>query len=139
MTRMMFCTDGPRTAASTMARGRKGITRNHSVTRMSTESTAPPKKPATMPTAEPMTMARTVAASPTSSEMREPQMNCVMTSRPRWSVPSGGNSEGGAQAGLSVELTALSPASSASSGAARAIRMASTRIVSPIIPGTLLR
>ena len=70
--------------------------------------------------------------------MREPQMNWVMTPRPRWSVPSG-NSAACAQAGFSVELTALSPAASASSGAARAIRTTSTRIVSPIIPGRLPR
>ena len=34
ITRMMFRTDGPRIAASTIASGRNGITRNHSVSRM---------------------------------------------------------------------------------------------------------
>ena len=55
MTRMMFWIDGPRTAASTIASGRNGITRNHSVRRISTASVQPPKKPAVIPTTEPMT------------------------------------------------------------------------------------
>jgi hypothetical protein len=83
MTRMMFWIEGPRIAASTIARGRKGMTRNHSVRRMSTDSTQPPMKPAVIPTTEPMTIARTVAARPTSRLMRAPQMNCVITLRPR--------------------------------------------------------
>ena len=74
-----------------------------------------------MPTTEPITIARIVAASPTTRLIRDPQMNCVITSRPSPSVPSGPNSEGLAQVGLPVELIALRPASSASSGAASAI------------------
>ena len=71
MTRMMFWTDGPRIAASTIASGRNGITRNHSVTRMSTPPIAPPKKPAGIPTTEPMRTASIVAARPTSRLMRD--------------------------------------------------------------------
>ena len=48
-------------------------------------------------------------------------MNWVITSRPSPSVPSGPNSDGLANVGLSVLLMALRPASSASSGAASAI------------------
>ena len=107
MTRMMFRIDGPRIAASAIASGRNGITRNHSVSRISTPPMRPPKKPAAMPTTEPISIARTVAARPTSRLIREPQMNCVSTSRPRSSVPSGPNSDGLAKAGLSVVLMAL--------------------------------
>ena len=42
ITMMMFWIDGPSTAASTIASGRNGITRNHSVSRISTEPTQPP-------------------------------------------------------------------------------------------------
>ena len=77
MTRMMFSTDGPSTAASAIASGRNGITRNHSVTRMSTPPTRPPKNPATMPTHVPITIASTVAVRPMSRLIREPQTNCV--------------------------------------------------------------
>ena len=128
MTRMMFSIDGPRIAASTMASGRNGMTRNHSVRRMRTASVQPPMKPAVIPTTEPMTMARTVAARPTSRLMRAPQMNCVSTLRPRWSVPSGPNFDGLAHAGLAVVLTACRPAESARSGAASAIATARTRM-----------
>ena len=72
MTRMMFSIDGPRIAASTIASGRNGITRNHSVTRIRIEPTMPPRKPATMPTTEPITIASTVAARPTIRLMRAP-------------------------------------------------------------------
>ena len=37
ITRMMFWIDGPSTAASTIASGRNGITRNHSVSRIRIE------------------------------------------------------------------------------------------------------
>ena len=72
ITRMMFLIDGPRIAASTMASGRNGITRNHSVIRMRTAPKTPPRKPATIPTMEPISIASTVAASPTSRLMRAP-------------------------------------------------------------------
>ena len=39
MTMMMFSTDAPSTAASAIASGRNGITRNHSVSRISTPPT----------------------------------------------------------------------------------------------------
>ena len=45
ITKMMFHTDRPSTAASTIASGRNGITRNQSVMRISTESVQPPKNP----------------------------------------------------------------------------------------------
>ena len=88
-----------------------------------------------MPTTEPITIARIVAASPTTRLIRDPQMNCVITSRPSPSVPSGPNSEGLAQVGLPVELIALRPALSASSGAASAIATTATSSTRPTIPG----
>ena len=139
ITMMMFVTDRPITAASTIASGRKGMTRNHSVNRMSTEPGSPPKKPATMPTTEPITIAITVAASPTSRLMREPQTNCAQTLRLRLSVPSGGNSDGVAQRGLSTALIGVSSERSASSGAARAIPTTRTSTTRPIIPAVELR
>ena len=42
ITRMMLRIDGPSTAASTIASGRNGITRNHSVSRI---SSAPVRRP----------------------------------------------------------------------------------------------
>ena len=66
--------------------------------------------------------------------MREPQTSWVNTLRPRLSVPSGPNSDGDANAGLSAALTARRPASSASSGAVSAMRMKNTRMPSPSMP-----
>ena len=107
ITMMMLRTDGPRIAASTIASGRNGITRNHSVIRISTPPILPPKKPAAIPTIEPITTASSVATRPTSRLVRAPQMNCVRTSRPRASVPSGANSAGLANVGLWTVLIAL--------------------------------
>ena len=81
MTKMMFQTFLPRTEASTMARGRKGTTRNHSVIRISTASGLPPTNPAMMPMTEPIKIVSTVAASPTKRLTREPQTNCAHTER----------------------------------------------------------
>ena len=99
----------------------------------------PPKKPAAIPTIDPMRTPMSVAASPTRRLVRDPQMNCVSESRPRLSVPSGANSDGLAKAGFCVVLIALRPASSARSGAAIAIATAATRMARPIIPGVLRR
>ena len=106
MTRMMLRIDGPSTAARTIASGRKGMTRNHSVIRMSTLPTQPPKNPAVIPTTEPITIARMVAARPTRRLMRDPHTNWVQTLRPRLSVPMGPNFDGLAHTGLPVALTA---------------------------------
>ncbi len=62
-------------------------------------------------------------------------MNCVMTLRPKLSVPSGEKSDGLAQTGFSIVLIARRPDSSASSGAASAISTMSVRITRPTIPG----
>ena len=139
ITRMMLPIDGPSTAASAIASGRNGITRNHSVTRISTPPTRPPKNPAVTPTSDPMTIASTVAASPTSRLMRAPQITWVSTLRPRWSVPSGKSPLGCAHAGFWVVLTPCSPAESASSGAAIAMRITSASSTSPTMPGRLRR
>ncbi len=83
MTKMMLRTDGPRIAASTIASGRKGMTRNHSVKRGGVAaSIQPPKKPAATPTTVPMTIAIIVAASPTSRLTRAPYTNCAQTGSP---------------------------------------------------------
>ena len=49
ITKMMFQTDRPSTEARTMASGRKGMTRNHSVIRIRKASSLPPTNPETMP------------------------------------------------------------------------------------------
>ena len=72
-----------------MASGRNGITRNHSVSRKKIRPTHPPKKPETSPIRVPITIEISVAISPTSREMREPQISRVSTERPFSSVPSG--------------------------------------------------
>ena len=72
MTRMMLRSDGPRIAASTIASGMNGMTRNHSDSRERTESVQPPKKPPTTPTIVPMITAMSVAATPTSRLTCEP-------------------------------------------------------------------
>ena len=89
ITMMMFQIERSSTAASAIASGRNGITRNQSVIRISTVSSRPPKNPAVIPISDPIAIVSTVAARPTNSEMREPQTNWAATDRPRWSVPSG--------------------------------------------------
>ena len=65
MTMMMLVSERLSTEASTIANGRNGITRNQSVSRISTASVHPPKKPDVTPTSEPIAIVRTVAARPT--------------------------------------------------------------------------
>ncbi len=65
------------------------MTRNHSVSRLSRPPPTPRKCPAPIPTIVPMTIEMTVAARPTSSEIRLPQMTIVSTDRPYLSVPNG--------------------------------------------------
>ena len=89
-----------------------------------------------MPTTEPITIAMSVAASPTSRLTRAPQTNCVQMLRPRLSVPSGGNCDGVAHTGLSTVFTAWSSFLSEMSGAASAIATIATRTTRPIIPAT---
>lgn len=62
-----------------MASGRKGTTRNQSVSRISTESTQPPKNPAVSPMSEPMPICNSVAMRPTNRLMRLPHRNCAAT------------------------------------------------------------
>ena len=81
ITKMMFQTFRPSTEASTMARGRKGTTRNHSVIRISTASGLPPTNPAMIPMTDPIRMVETVAARPTKRLTREPQTNWAQTDR----------------------------------------------------------
>ena len=75
MTRMMFHTFRPRMEARTMASGRNGMTRNHSVIRMRIESMRPPTKPEMIPTTDPIEIVKTVAANPTKRLTRDPQTN----------------------------------------------------------------
>ncbi len=81
MTKMMFHTDRPSTEARTMAKGRNGMTRNHSVNLISTRSKRPPRNPETIPTNDPMKMVSTVAANPTNRLTLDPQTNCAHTER----------------------------------------------------------
>ena len=83
ITKMMFQTERPITDASTIASGRNGITRNHSVIRISDASTRPPTNPATTPTSEPRVIVTTVAARPTKRLIRLPHTNWAHTDRRR--------------------------------------------------------
>ena len=65
------------------------MTRKKSITRMITAREVPVKCPAAMPIEVPMTMETAVAANPTSSETRAPQISIPSTLRPCGSVPSG--------------------------------------------------
>jgi hypothetical protein len=69
MTNAITIRPRPRRAASTMARGRKGMTRNQSVRRMRITSAQPPKYPAVIPTKAPISIDIAVARNPTSSEI----------------------------------------------------------------------
>ena len=133
-------TDGPRIAASAIASGRNGITRNHSVSRIRTPPNRPPKKPAVIPTTEPITTASTVAARPTRRLIRDAQMN--------WSMTGAAELVGAEQAELGraregrvlsrvdrVQLACVGEQRRAPS----AIAPAATRIASPIIPGVCRR
>ena len=108
MTTASVVADDPSTAASTMASGRNGMTRNQSSMAMSNRSTRPPTKPAVTPTAEPMTTATTVATTPMKRLMRAPQMSWARTLRPSSSVPSGNSALGGARSGLPRPAAAVS-------------------------------
>ena len=89
MTAMIRGTVGGNTTARTIASGRYGMTRNHSVNRLRMPPVGPRKWPEPMPIRVPITIAITVAQRPTSSEMRLPQITIVSTDRPALSVPNG--------------------------------------------------
>ena len=72
ITRMMFPTPAPRTAARMITRGRTGMTRITSVNRIRMDSTRPPKYPATSPTITPMEIVKIADANPTRRAMRLP-------------------------------------------------------------------
>jgi hypothetical protein len=138
MTKAMLASDGPSTVASTMARGRNGITRNQSVTRIRAESVQRPKWPATMPTTEPMTTEITVARNPTVSDTRDPQRVRASTERPLSSVPSGKAALGG-ENGVPVALVTSSSLAGTNSGTNTATATNTTRMPSPIMPSQLRR
>ena len=94
MTRMMCERLGPQIAATTIMSGTSGIAKKESVIRISTVSVTPPKYPARMPTAPPTRIATSVAANPTVSEIRAPQISRLRTSVPPSSSPSGANTPG---------------------------------------------
>ena len=134
MTTASVVADDPSTAASTMASGRNGMTRNQSSMAMSNRSTRPPTKPAVTPTAEPMTTATTVATTPMKRLMRAPQMSWARTLRPSSSVPSGNSALGGARSGLPRPAAAVSSRAGTRRGAARAMATNSTRTARPATP-----
>ncbi len=88
MTITMLSRTRPRTLAITIASGRNGITRNHSVSRNRTAAAHPSKNPDVRPTTVPSTIEISVASRPTNSEIRAPQISRVSTERPLSSVPS---------------------------------------------------
>ena len=69
MTEVRLC---PSTAAMEMASSRPGIDSRMSTTRMISESTQPPKAPASRPSSIPPAKPMDVATTPTSSDWREP-------------------------------------------------------------------
>ena len=138
MTKAMLASDGPSTVASTMARGRNGMTRNQSVTRISSESVQRPKWPAAIPTTEPITTEMTVARNPTTSDTRDPHRVRASTERPLSSVPSGNSALGG-ENGVPVALVTSSSLAGMNSGTKTATATNTTRMPSPIMPSQLRR
>ncbi len=82
------------TATKAIASSSAGNVSITSVNRIRAKSAAPPKKPATSPIATPIVIVITIAATPTISETRAPQMMRESTSRPSSSVPSGKAADG---------------------------------------------
>lgn len=81
--------DGPTTLTKASARRKLGTVWKASVMRISTSSTRPPAKPASVPTTAPMNREAAAAASPTASEVRAPWKSSASTLRPSRSVPNG--------------------------------------------------
>src|SRR4051794_22179665 len=79
-----------------------------------------------------------VASSPTSSEIRAPQISSVRTERPLSSVPSGKEADGGTRT-PPVAFVTCNPSLLASNGANSATRMNTVRMPSPRTPARLLR
>jgi hypothetical protein len=139
MTTMMMSSERPRIDARTIARGRNGITRNQSVSRIRTASDFPPKYPATIPITAPMVTEMRVATSPTMSEGRDPHTVSVKTDRPKLSVPNGNWRLGGCR-GVPVHVHVGSrPSLLAISGAKTATAMKKARTMRPIIPSLFFR
>src|SRR6185437_3607524 len=88
MTTMITSRLGPTTDTSAMAASRNGNDSTRSMSRDSTESTNPPRNPASRPMVVPMMTALTLEKMPTISEIRAPYMVRTNTSRPRSSVPN---------------------------------------------------
>jgi hypothetical protein len=129
----------PRTDARTIARGRNGITRNQSVSRIRRVSGQRPKYPATTPTSEPRPIAIAVASRPTSRETRDPQIVSARIERPKLSVPNGYRRLGGSNGTPLPSYVASSAARGTRSGAARARTAKATRMPSPSMPSLLRR
>src|SRR2546422_5675240 len=87
ITRMMFPTPAPRTAARMITSGRPGITRMTSVNRIRMFSIRPPRYPATSPTITPIAIVKNAEANPTRRATRLPHRSWLKISRPRASVP----------------------------------------------------
>src|SRR3954447_21285713 len=138
ITMAMLSSDRPRMLARTMASGRNGMTRNHSVSRNSAAAGHPSKNPDISPSRVPITIEIAVASSPTSSETRAPQMSSVSTDRPLSSVPSGNCADGDSSTSP-VAFVTCRPSASASSGAASATRTNAVRMHSPRTPARFAR
>ena len=84
---MALVRDGPRNAASAMARIRNGQASMASTSRPITPSTQPPAKPASSPTGTPTPAAISTDTTPASNDARAPNTTRDSTSRPFSSVP----------------------------------------------------
>ena len=84
-----FCSDGPRNAASAIARIRNGAASSASVRRETAASVQPRRYPARTPSGTPVASAMATETTPASSEACAPQTMRARMSRPSSSVPSG--------------------------------------------------
>src|SRR3990170_4947325 len=89
-----FPNEGPRTAAMPMASRIPGNASRTSQAPVKIRSAAPPRKPASDPTASPMRSETPTVPNPTASERRAPWISRERTSRPNLSCPSRWEAEG---------------------------------------------
>src|SRR5262245_20199685 len=92
-----FPSPGPRTATREMARRMFGKASRMSMPRITMSSSHPPQKPATVPTARPITAEQRTTTTLRNREMRAPYMSRLRMSRPSSSSPSGWSREGAAK------------------------------------------
>src|SRR6185295_9090690 len=126
---MTFPTLALVSAMSAIARSTEGIDISPSITRMTVASTQR-TNPVTRPITRPRVMDRAATAAPTVSEMREPKITRLYTSRPSMSVPNQCPLDGCVSRWIGESACGSEVASQ---GASSAIRTIATSTAAPAI------